>query len=166
MSQNVNNISGKYSINPDDLEFFRLCFKYHDKYRAYKETHPDCTDNDNSIRTMSCRLYTSIYDKFQGNIRDMLEAAGLGAGRLTDEIEKGLNAMKTEFYKGQNVAECEDNATRARTRELLARVSGYDNKTVEVHKEPGETLDLSKLSEEQLAKFHELLSIAKSGGPE
>jgi hypothetical protein len=161
MVQNGNKISGKYNLNPQDLEFFRLCFKYHDKGRAYKETRPNCTDNKDSIRTNSCRLYSQISAKFDGNIRDMFEAAGLGANRLTDEIEKGLNAKSHVFYEGVEVKKVPDNASRDRNKVLLANIMGWNNKTVEVHKEPSESIDLSKLDEEQLKSLQKLLSIAK-----
>jgi hypothetical protein len=64
--------------------------------------------------------------------QEKLEAADLGDTRLLEELSAALRAMKTEYYHGVPVAECEDNTNRQRALELLADILGKRKAAVEL----------------------------------
>jgi len=163
MLKSAKDIEDRCNINPTEAKFFRLCFVYLDKKKAYIETHPNVDpNNSNSVSSCATRLYNSIVSKFGGSLNDMMEVAGLGENRLVKEIQKGLRAKITKHTaKGEKIGVFEDNTTRARTRELLAKVLIGDKKTVEVTTKQESSLDLSKLSDEELKTFKSLVDKAK-----
>ncbi len=62
----------------------------------------------------------------------LLEAAHLGDERLLREIRQRLRAKTTHFWQDHVVVDCEDNATRMRATELLARLLGKDKAELNV----------------------------------
>lgn len=166
MSKSVEFFQKKYRISPAEYEFFaryventRNGMKSKEaKTDAYIATHPGCPEDSQHKSKMAYRLYSQIYDKFGDNFADYLEFVGLGRDTLADEIRKGLKAKKIEFYKGEKLTPICDNATRARTRELLANVSGVSKKQVEVTETKKLDIDLSNLNDEELKTFQALLA--------
>jgi len=162
MLKSAKSIAERCKITPLELEFFKLSFKYLDKCRAYIETHPNIDPNNKgSVSACASRLYATIIDKFGGSLNDMMEVAGLGENRLVKEIKKGLEAENVRFTKDDKEVKVPDNATRARTRELLAKVIIGDKKTVEVTTKQTSDIDLSKLSDEEIKSLKTLLDKAK-----
>jgi hypothetical protein len=121
------------------------------QYEAYCDIFP----NSDRPRMGAQKTASSIYARIKRKIGDFdlfLELCGLGLTRVAQEIERGLNAMKTEFYQGERVADVEDNATRSRVLELLADLHGLRKHEVKLsgqittRTEP----DLSRLADDEL----------------
>jgi len=93
---------------------------------AYAQTaNPNQVLAESTADSNGCRLYARIKAKLGAHDwQGKLDAVDLGDTRLLEEISAGLRAMKTEFYQGVAVADCEDNGTRQRARELLADILG------------------------------------------
>lgn len=162
MLKSVSKIVDRCKITPKELEFFGLCFKYLDKSKAYVATHPNIdAENRKSVSAAASRLYSTVIDKFDGNLNDMMEVAGLGENRLVKEIKKGLKSNNTKVTKDGKKLKYPDNATRARTRELLAKVLIGDKKSVEVTTKQTSDIDLSKLSDDEIKSLKTLLDKAK-----
>lgn len=60
--------------------------------------------------------------------------------RLLEEIEKGLNAEYTKFFKDESLGEFEDNTNRQRARELLADLLGVRKQKLDLHHSGDESL--------------------------
>lgn len=88
---------------------------------------------ESTAESNGCRLFAKIRRKLgPAGWQHMLEAVGLDDLRLAQELAWMLRAMKTEFYQGRAVADCEDNATRARGVELLAEIRGRRKTALEL----------------------------------
>lgn len=165
----VYNLEKKYDLKPKELLFLKLLFDYKfDVIKAWLEVHPKSKAEGRSINTLASRFYKKIKQKIniQENYIDYLEICGVGFGRLTEEIQKGLAAMKTEYFKGIKVADCEDNTTRAKTRDLLADILGAKKKEVNVNTNLGTGVLLlpeEKLKDDWLNKSKELHSDQENG---
>lgn len=135
--KNGKNLEKKYRITPKEMFFLNVYRNnQYNKKLAYKAVFPNNNSNDKVLSALASKFYKKITDKIdiQKNFIDYLELLNCGFGRLAEEIDKGLNSMKTEFFKGEIVANCEDNTTRQRARELLADVLGAKKQTI-VHED-------------------------------
>ncbi len=114
-------------LTAKEIKALELSFSGMSDVQAYQLTHPNAT-------SVSCNSNASHYFK---RIRqkltaiDELKYRNLSYSRVFEELEKRLNAMTTEFYQGKAVAECEDNTTRMRATELLAKINGLLNNPIQ-----------------------------------
>lgn len=81
-------------------------------------------------------------------IEEMDKFEKLGLPRLMAKLAEGLDAEKTEFYKGQAVADCIDYPTRKSYLELAGRW-----RKLETTEEEGEQRTMVMLTDAQLAKI-------------
>jgi hypothetical protein len=166
MSKSMLYYQKKYRITPLEYEFFIKCFYYtrngedkpKAKQKAYLDTHPDLPRDSKNLSNLSSRLYSAIYDKFGDNFADFMEIAGCGRDRLQEEIDKGLEAKYTKFFKGRELGEMPDNSTRAKTRELMAKTIGVLKNQVEVTEKKELDIDLSVYTVEELEQLKALLA--------
>ena len=128
--KNVIELAKIYGLKPKERQFLKVYFSTFDKQKAYLESHLTANVTKESLLSVSSRYYQRIKAKLDWPA--FLEVVGLGIDRLALEIEKGFTAKKTEFYQGKAVAQCEDNAVRARTRELLADLHGLRKQEVRI----------------------------------
>jgi hypothetical protein len=136
--KNGKKLEKKYRITPKEMCFLGEYIKNnYNKKLAYKALFPENNSEDNVLSALASKYYRRITDKIniQANFTDYLDLLNVGYSRLAEEIDKGLNSMKTEFYKGHVVAECEDNTTRQRARELLADVLGAKKQNIKIEDE-------------------------------
>lgn len=69
---------------------------------------------------------------YPAQFQAILASAGLDDYAFAGHLNRMLRAMRTEFYQGSPVAECEDNTTQMRAVELLADVLGHRKNAVEL----------------------------------
>lgn len=113
-----------------EMIFLQQCFAGKNQTDAYIVVNPK-TSRKNAAYN-GWRYMKRITEKL-GGWKEFLEFRDIGDWRLALEIDRGLNATKVKIYRGHlikddenNVIHFEDNATRQRTRELLARILGKD----------------------------------------
>lgn len=91
------------------------------------------TDTEQSIKNKACQQRRRLMENKE--VREILEAYGLGIERVAVELHRGLRAMKTLTYQGK-IARDEngiqidlvDNTIRLKILELLTSVQGLQQK--------------------------------------
>ena len=108
-----------------------------DVITAWRATHPrsTTTKGSNSERATAYNFLYKIKAKLKvsDNFAEFMESMNLGYTRLAAEMEAGLTAMKTEFYKGEPVAEVEDNNVRSKTRSQLIDILGVKSQDININ---------------------------------
>jgi len=107
-------------ITAVEWEALRLTFSGKSDVQAYRLTHP------NAGKLTAQKAASAFFRRVRGKLSksEELELRNLGRSRVFEELEKRLNSLTTEFYQGKKVTDCEDNTTRMKATELLARING------------------------------------------
>lgn len=90
--------------------------------QAYRMTHPKASKR--TALTAACKFFAKARLKLSDS--DRLKIYNLGIDRLLVEIEKRLNAQTDIIFQGRKTGKTDDNFTRMRATELLARIHGLD----------------------------------------
>ena len=85
----------------------------------------------NSAHVDSCKLMARLR-KYPARWQDILAAAGLDDITLARKLCELLEAKRSEFYQGQEVAVVTDNGTQARAVELLTEILGHRKQALEL----------------------------------
>lgn len=107
-------------ITGTEWEALRLTFSGATDTEAYRRTHHNAAES--TVQKSASAFFKKARAKLSKS--EELEMRNLGRSRVFAELEKRLNANVTEFYKGLKVTDCEDNTTRMKATELLARING------------------------------------------
>lgn len=116
-------------ITPLEARFFLAYISGKTLTDAYLEVRPNVTRD--SAGRGGHLLLKRIKRKASWN--DLLNTADLGPTRLLREVDKRLRAETTHFFQDKAVTDVEDNATRMRATELLARLLGKLRTDVDLH---------------------------------
>jgi hypothetical protein len=113
-------------------------FRTSNKTRAYLEVCPGVTEE--SAGSLGPRFFGKITARVPWP--QLLALAGLDDARLANELAKKLEAKKSEFYQGEEVAVVDDNGTQMRAVELLADLLGKRKTDITLNTQPAEGLTL------------------------
>ncbi|MBQ7746505.1 MAG: hypothetical protein IJT92_03530 [Spirochaetia bacterium] len=109
--------------------------------QAYRLTHPRASKR--TAITAACKFFAKARAKL--NDQDRLKIYNLGADRLMMELDKRLNAKSPIIYQGRVTGQIDDNFTRQRATELLAKIHGIDKppeKKPETTDQPDNTIHI------------------------
>jgi hypothetical protein len=132
-------------ITPMEARFFLAYINGKTLTDAYLSIRPKVTRK--SAGQCGHRLLDQIKQK--ASWHELLNAADLGPTRLVREVDRRLRAETTHFYQDKAVADVEDNATRMRATELLARMLGKLRTDIDLHTDTIEIIPPPLPGEEQ-----------------
>jgi len=132
---------------------------------AWKKANPVTKAKKPSWVNLAKRDCDLFEKEYAGDLKKLLEAAGLGLTRVVQEIAKSLSVKKVELYQGEvvrdkegNVIHFDDNLIQQKGRELLVKIHGLEKMQMEVTGRKGKPIGIvflpSRKTPEEWMKEH------------